>query len=290
MIALVGEQPASNLLPVRYLKPNHVVLVHTDQTWQVAKNLKGLLQPSANIQLLSVDAYDLLKIERSLSSFLSCKILASKQLIFNFTGGTKPMSVAAFRLAQETRSVIIYFKSQGNRSTIYSYRFASNGEIELESVEEVPDTISLDEYLRSYLGSYQEGKPRNNFEQQVFESLTKTPEISEVKASITPCDVGALEIDFAIRCGNQVGIAEVKMKGAKKGIDQLNAAAEQRYLGTYVRKFLIAGRKVDKNIKDLASAYRIIVLELLSAESGILSPNDSALLVKTVRNQLGGKP
>jgi len=264
--------------------------VHTDQTWQVAKNLKGLLQPSANIQLLSVDAYDLLKIERSLSSFLSCKILASKQLIFNFTGGTKPMSVAAFRLAQETRSVIIYFKSQGNRSTIYSYRFASNGEIELESVEEVPDTISLDEYLRSYLGSYQEGKPRNNFEQQVFESLTKTPEISEVKASITPCDVGALEIDFAIRCGNQVGIAEVKMKGAKKGIDQLNAAAEQRYLGTYVRKFLIAGRKVDKNIKDLASAYRIIVLELLSAESGILSPNDSALLVKTVRNQLGGKP
>ena len=47
-----------------------------------------------------------------------------------------------------------------------------------------------------------------------------------------------MEIDLIFRCGNSIGIAELKTgKSAteKEGIDQLNAACAREYLGTYTK-------------------------------------------------------
>ena len=139
-----------------------------------------------------------------------------------------------------------------------------------------------------HLRTYEVGEPCNEFERQVREALQSHPQL-EVLWSVRPQGQAALEIDFVVRLGNQIGVGEVKTKGAKSGIDQINSVTEQRYLGTYVRKFLVSGKEVDRNNKNLAKAYRVKVIELPSfTELGTLGEQDRRHLVKTVVAQLGG--
>lgn len=286
IILLVGEQPAPNLLPTRWLKPDVAVLVYTDRTQQVAENLRSVLIPDHSCLLCLVPPYNIPEIQGKLQRALS-ENLPEHALAFNLTGGTKPMALAAFRLAHLYNAPFSYFQTEGNRSRLYRYIFAEDG-IHLERVDDLPDTITLDDYLRMYLGGYETGGPRNKLERQVMEALLSIRDL-EVLWSVRPQEQGALEIDFFVRLGNQVGVGEVKAKGAKSGIDQINAVAEQRHLGTYVKKFLISGRPVDRNNKNLAQAYRIKVIELPSyGESGLLTTGDCQRLVRTVIDHLGG--
>ena len=285
MISLVGEQPAPNLLPTRHLKPDIAVLVCTDRTRRVAENLKSLLK--CRCETCLVHPYSIHEIQEKLSSFLESRFPESS-FIFNLTGGTKPMALAAFQLAKRYGSPSVYFQTEGNRSLLYQYAF-EGAKFALKAVEGLPTTISLDDYLRMYLGTYTCGEPRNDFERQVVEVLRSTPEIDEVFTSLRPQGMEALEVDFIVRCGNQVGIGEVKVKGKKDGIDQLNAVAEQRYLGTYVKKFLISGKPVHPNNKNLAKAYKIRIIELLSfGETSELNTDDKCKLIDTVIRSLGG--
>jgi len=109
----------------------------------------------------------------------------------------------------------------------------------------------------------------------------------EILTSVRPQGLEALEVDFVIRLGNQVGVIEAKTKGAKSGIDQIQAVAEQRYLGTYVAKFLVSGKQVDRNNKNLAQAYKIEVIELPSyADTGRLNEGDQQALNQQVLERL----
>jgi hypothetical protein len=286
MVLLVGEQPVPNLLPTRHLKPDVAVLVHTDRTQRVAENLKGLLEPDIPCLLCPVPPYTIPEILGKVQRFLS-ENLPDHALTFNLTGGTKPMALAAFGLAQVYDSPFIYFQTEGNRSRLYHYAFAGEA-IHLEKVEDLPDTITLDDYLRVHLGSYEVGEPRDELERQVMQTLHTVPDL-EILWSLRPERLGALEVDFIVRLGNQVGVGEVKTKGAKSGIDQINAVAEQRYLGTYVRKFLVSGRPVDRNNRNLAKAYNIEVIELPSySKAGALSPEDRQKLIQGILARLGG--
>ena len=287
LISLVGEQPAPNLLPARRLKPDVAVFVYTTRTESTATNLKSLLASRCDSLLCEVDPYHIPSIRDRLDQFISHEC-PKQPLIFNLTGGTKPMVLAAYQLAREQNSPFVYFQTEGNTSYLYRYVFADR-KIALERMEQLPETISLDDYLRLYLQSYQTGAPRNALEQQVFEVLEGTPNL-EILPSVRPHGLGALEVDFAVRYGNQVGVGEVKTKGAKSGIDQINAVAHPRYLGTYVRKFLISARPVDQNNLDLAGAYRIKVIELPGyAESGELSAADRLKLRQEIVRHLGGR-
>lgn len=286
MILLVGEQPVPNLLPARHLQPDAAVLVYTDRTRQVAENLKALLEPGCRCWLCQVHPYRIHEIQQELDASLTTMV-GDHALIFNLTGGTKPMALGAFRVARIRGSPFVYLQTEGNRSLLYHYAFDGD-KIVLQSADELPVTISLDDYLRMYLGAYTCEEPRTDLEQQVVDALQSTPGIAEVITGLRPQGLEAQEIDFVVRCGNQVGIGEVKTKGAKRGIDQINAVAEQRYLGTYLRKFLVSGEPVDRNNKNLARAYRIEVIELPSyGETGMLSPEDRQKLAGIVLRRLG---
>jgi len=286
MILLVGEQPAPNLLPTRRLKPDVALLVYTGRTQQVAKNLEKLLRPICPCWLCPVPPYDILGFQAQVKECISDK-LAKYDLIFNLTGGTKPMALSAFELARANGAPFIYFQTEGNHSRLYHYTF-EGGNICQKKVEELTDSITLADYLKMYLGAYDTGNPRDEFERQVEEELRAHPRL-ELLWGVRPQGLAALEIDFVTRLGNQIGVGEVKTKGAKSGIDQINSVAEQRYLGTYVKKFLISGKRVDRNNKNLAKAYRIEVIELLSySEIGVLNVEDRQKLAKTVFTQLGG--
>ena len=286
LILLVGEQPLPNLLPTRHINPEMVVLVHTERTKEIAERLKDLLS-GRKLLCCPVEPYDLLKIEQTLQDFLSQQIAASEyQLLFNLTGGTKPMSLAAFQVASRHKAPFVYFQTEGGRSLLYCYQFTDQGEVKLEKQEEISQTITLDDYLRAQVGSYTIGSPRNDFEEQVYQALRAISDM-EILTSVRPQGLEALEVDFVIRLGNQVGVIEAKTKGAKSGIDQIQAVAEQRYLGTYVAKFLVSGKQVDRNNKNLAQAYKIEVIELPSYTGiGRLNEGDQQALKRRVLERL----
>jgi hypothetical protein len=285
MLLLVGEQPAPNLLPARHLNPDAAVLVHTDRTAQVARNPEKLLEPSVSCSLCQVDPYDVAAFQRSLQQVPAAHPQVTEWL-FNLTGGTKPMALAALLVAQQQDYPFVYFQTEGNQSRLVHYRFDQAG-VALVQVEEVPATISIDDHLRMYLGSYAEGEPRDPFEEEVVVALRSDPAIDEVLTSLKPQGLGALEVDFAVRCGNQVGIGEVKSQGQKKGIDQLAGVTRPQYLGTYVARFLVSGGEVHPNNRELARAYGIDVIELPSyGMDRTLSPQDQQTLRETIVRRL----
>lgn len=286
LILLVGEQPAPNLLPTRHLKPDVALLVYTDRTEAIANRLGNLL---SGCQHLKVDPYDLPRIRDVLQDFLEQKF-SGYRLLFNLTGGTKPMSLAAFLVAYKHQAPFMHFQTEGGRSLLYHYQFNGSGIVRLDRKEEISETIKLDDYLRLQIGNYTTEPPQNKFEQQVYETLRDISGL-EVLSSVRPQGLEALEVDLVIRLGNQVGVVEVKTKGDKSGIDQIQAVAEQRYLGTYVAKFLVSGKSVDLNNKNLAKAYNIEVIELTSfTAASTLSAEDRQILTTRICARLGGRP
>ncbi|ABY35511.1 MAG TPA: DUF1887 domain-containing protein [Chloroflexus aurantiacus] len=287
LILLIGEQPAANLLPTRYLRPDIAVLVHTERTKAIAERLQNVLEGgSINCVLLSVDPYDLPAIRNDLQQFIQTNF-KGHNTIFNLTGGTKIMSLAAFQVVSEFGTPFVYFQTEGGRSLLYRYRFTEQKDVQLQEQKEIPGSITLDDYLRVQVGKYTTAQPRDPFEQQIHQTLRTIPGL-EILASVRPQNQPALEVDFLIRLDNQIGVIEAKKKGAKSGIDQLQAVAEQRYLGTYVFKFLVSADKVDDNNKNLAAAYGIEVIELTSFKltNGSLSKEDEDELKQRIMNIL----
>jgi hypothetical protein len=291
MILLAGEQPAPNLLPTRWLEPDAAVLVYTNRTQQVAENLRDLLEADLNCLLCPVPPYNILEIHGEVRRFLS-ENLPEHTFTFNLTGGTKPMVLAAFSLARLYEAPFVYFQTEGNCSQLYHYVFTEDG-IRLEKVDDLPDLITIDDYLRAFVSDYQltgfaKEEAGGLFERAIYEALE--PIMDEIYAGVRL--MGALEIDLVVRCGNQVGIVEAKTgSGVKKGIDQLNTAGGREYLGTYTRKMLVSDQSWDhtrSNLKELAEARRIEVIELPSyAASRQISTDDVEHLRRAVCKQLG---
>lgn len=233
-----------------------------------------------------VAPYDMADVESKLKRVIKEKNWPPDKIIFNLTGGTKPMALAAYRLAEQLSSPFLYVQSEGKKSIVYHYRFFDGAPV-LERVDEVPPVLNIDLYLRVHLGEYTEGEFKNDFEKMVAGVLQQ--KVDQIKISVKPTN--ALEIDLVLRCGNRVGIAEVKSGNkalSKEGIDQLNTAAEPRFLGTYTKKFLILDREYGSNNLELARAHGITVIELPSAQKGELSEEDTEKLVQTVKTELGG--
>jgi len=289
LILLIGEQPAPNLLPTQHLLPDTVVLVHTEKTNVIAQRLYDILtRKGFDVLQCKVEPYNLSAIQDNLQQFIKERFQGC-EIIFNLTGGTKIMSLAGFLIALQLNVPFVYFQTKGSQSLLYYYQFTDQKSMQIQNQEVISDHISLDDYLRAQIGEYTYDQPRNKFEHQIYETLKDIPEL-EVFPSVKPQSLGALEIDFVIRLGNRVGVIEAKTKGAKSGIDQIQAVAEQRYLGTYVTKFLISGSSVDINNKNLAKAYNIEIIEVLSYTTNkSLSKEDREKIQERILSRLRAK-
>jgi hypothetical protein len=294
-ISLIGEQPIPNLLPMRYQPPAAVVLVYTERTQAAAGRIERLLPGGCEAAPCLVSPYDIQEIARALQALIEKHKWAAADLLFNLTGGTKAMALAAYLVAATYSAPFIYLQSEGKRTRLYRYEFDANRVPHVVSRDLLHGLIKIDDYLRAYVDDYQlmgfaKDETGALFEQAIYEALE--PVVDEIVAGARL--LGALEVDMVVRCENQVGIIEAKTgPGARRkgGIDQLNTAGGQRYLGTYTRKMLVIDQRWDKsrsNLRELAEARRIAVIELPSfCTSGQLSPEDVKLLRCTACNQLG---
>ncbi len=292
-ISLIGEQPIPNLLPIRYQPPDVVVLVYTGRTQAAAGRLERLLPGNCEVLPCLVSAYDIREIAHALQSLIAERSWTAADLLFNLTGGTKAMALAAYQAAADCGAPFIYLQSEGKKTRLYRYEFDASGVPHISADQLLPALITIDDYICAYVGDYHvTGFARNEtgglFERAIYEALG--PVVDEIVAGVRL--TLALEVDLVVRCENQVGIIEAKMgPGVKKGIDQLNTAGGQRYLGTYTRKMLVSDQRWDKsrsNLRELAEARRVEVIELPSfCTSGRLSPEDVERLRRAVCGQLG---
>lgn len=293
MISLIGEQPIPNLLPIRYQPPTVAVLVHSDRTERAARRLERLLPPGCQPVYCPVSAYDIQTMSRDLTTLIEKQGWKATKLVFNLTGGTKSMALAAYLVAAETRSPFLYLQSEGKQTRLYRYEFEADGTPRMVDDRLLPGLITIDDYLRAYVGDYQltgfsKSEAGGAFERAVYSVLQA--EVDEIVAGAKL--LGALEVDLVVRCGNQVGIIEAKTgPGVKKGIDQLNTAGGQRYLGTYTQKILVSDQQWDhtrSNLRELAKARRIEVIEVPSfSTGGQLSAEDAERLAQRVCKCLG---
>lgn len=298
-IALIGEQPIPILLPARHLNADRTILVHTDRSAGVAGRLAGLIP---NCTLLDALPYAFDENVSLLEKALQTEDVdeGGNELLFNLTGGTKMMALAAYALATQNEADFVYLQSEGLRSLLRRYSL-KDGIHKIANEEVVPTCITIDEYLRAHVPGYRVEKFSTNrqghltqggkFEKAVADALQG--QVDELLPSIRPDGVAnQLEIDLIIRCGNQVGIAELKDanphgEGPKRGIDQLATICSPQYLGLYTKKFLITTRQQRREIKTLAEAQRVSIIELLGYKKDQpLSTEHQRLLVQAIHQEL----
>ncbi len=292
MVSLIGEQNLPNLLPILHLKPEQVILVCTAFTKKTAVRLANLIQDSTKVTQLDVDAYDIDKTKKQILNAVSS--LSASEILINFTGGTKMMSLAAYQAAIELNAPIFYLQSQDKKSLLYRYE-PENGRYHTPQIEEIPSVINIKQYLKAYLDDYKvtgivrSGGRGQLFEQAVYDALK--PAVDEICAGVKMHNT--VDIDFVVRCGNLVGIIETKStpKSTKRGIDQLNTAGGRAYLGTFTQKIFVCDQTWGKHLNDLkqiADERRVQIIELPSfGQTDTLSEADKLKLQTTILSALG---
>jgi len=291
MILLIGEQPIPNLLPVLHEKPDDVLLVYTEKTQGQMNRLRSLLDGRYGCDELEVSPYNIVETKMKLGDKLTEKGWRGKQAVFNLTGGTKTMAFAAYELAVRLGSDFLYFQTEGVQSLIYRYT-TSGGDPMLLSGKPQPvgTLLTIDDYLRAYVGRYTVNGfstgDGGKFEEAVHDAIK--PLVDECVAGVRFSST--VEVDLVLRCGNQVGVVEVKLgKPNKDGIDQLTAACGREYLGIYTKRFLISARSWENldELKDLAGARGVDLIELPSYHQfGKISESDVETLKQKVKKGL----
>jgi hypothetical protein len=289
LINLIGEQPIPNLIPILYFKPDRVINIFSNTTESVRRKIE-LIYP--NSEPLNVDAYNFNEIKERIKGKIQG---ISDSFLFNITGATKIMSLALYEVAKENKSDFIYLQSEGNQSIIYKYSF-NNFDIISERII-VPELIDIDLYLKAHLIDYQifpQNEVGTNLENAIANALIRNN--FEVLQNVKPVGEGnQLEIDlvFRIKNTNNVALAEIKTgdareEGPKRGIDQLALASQREYLGTYAKRFLITSRQLSKQLRELALAHKINIIDNIELDRNRpkLTEDSEQRLIKTLLEKL----
>ncbi len=293
MIALVGGQPLPNLLPARHYHPSSIILAYTQTTKKVYDKLKATLQQETAVYGLETDAYDIVAIVETLNKKLEAPEFVKQPLVFNLTGGTKAMALAAYQVAQQRKAPILYLESEGKRSRVYRYIW-EHQQLKADNNELLPECVNLKDLLNVYLGvgKWKEHGPANNegsrFEAAVAKALGSYG--YEVMAGIKTM-TDQIDIDVAVRFENQFGILEAKSKDSGRnldGIKQLHTAS--KHLSTYTKTFYVITVPPSKSHKAIMDASDIQIISLLGYDykSDTLSEEDAVKLVDIVDKALKG--
>lgn len=284
-VTLVGEQPIPNLLPARYLKPARVLFVHTGTgmrgTEPVARRVARLL-PEGIAEFVLVPPFDLLKGRECMATHLT----ATEEVCFNLTGGTKLMALAAYALAVERNAPFVYLQTEGEhgrdlQSVLYHYAFSGSAPVVSRRETLRPDLLTIDDYLRAHWEhGYEEcGSSEGvggSFERAVAHALEGW--VDELKVGVKPQGFEEqVEIDLVVRCGNQVGLIEIKTGGegsGKHAVDQLTTAAARELSGTYTARFLVTGGEKRGEFKAVAREVGVEVIEMWNYRDGWLKKNE----------------
>lgn len=305
MIALVGEQQLPNFLPVRHYSPSDVLLVYTKKTQPQYENLEAVLeQKKIKVYGVKTEPYEISAIIGAINEELDRnKKLAraiqasSQQPVFNWTGGTKVMSLAVYQIAQQYNAPMMYLQSEGKNTRVYHYIWEDR-QLRSTGSELLPECMNLRDVFDLHFGpgKWQElGSKRRTTDEKgrLFEeALAATLALQGFEVMVGVRGLGGqIDVDIAVRSGNQYGIIEAKT-GAKitklEGIQQLHTAA--RYLGTYSQTFYVIAGEPESAQKELVKASNIQVISFPNYDgtANPLSPEEATKLLSSVEKMLKG--
>lgn len=297
MICLMGEQPLPNLLPILHYHPAAVVLVHSDYTAPVAHNVQQLLDGTITVQRQEVDAYAIEDARQALRSVIAQSGWRAAELMFNVTGGTKPMSLAAYRVAQDLPGcALIYMQTSGGHSECYEYQLTGTAfTLQRNKPRTIRTVLNIDLHLRAHGlvgrhgGAPDPTTPHSVSVHAVAEALAGYVEEQQTWLTVAPD--GPVALDLIVRCGNQLGLIAVRPGGpahALDGLRDLNTLGSREYLGIYVKRFLIVDQALPVPTQEAAAMRSATVLVLAGLATGVLSEDDKTRLRKQVMADLGG--
>ncbi len=283
LLSLIGEQPIPNLLVARALQPKRHLLCHTFTTQRVAANLAAMLP---NAEECAVEPYDLPKTLEQMGT------LCTEETIINLTGGTKPMALAAYEIARQMGLPFVYLQSEGKQNVLYEYGW-QNGKPQRQRHRVLGTLITIADYLKAHgLQPFAQKGPQNSQESGLRQWLER-----QVDECCTNLVFAAFEVDFILRRGNQVAIAEAKDRKANKrqAIDLLNTIAGREYLGTYTGKILITRQPLGSQLRALAEARQVRIVQVggrTNPQSGRLDLDDESkdALRRALDEVLGSTP
>lgn len=304
MIALVGEQPQPNFLPILHYKPNTVVFVYTTRTREKYEYLKiAVEKPECKVFGIETDPYDISAIATTLNEELAkMRELSSQPLVFNLTGGTKTMSLAVYQVAAQRNDPVIYLQSEGGQSIVDCYRWQDH-QLSHQRQEQLPEYLRLQDVLDLHLGQGEDAMGKKRWEEKGPSEQRDThshlfelaiAQILRDNGYEVMCGVkgknNQVDIDVMIGYKNQIGIIEAKSSDTGKitnldGVKQLSTA--MRYLGgTYIRQFLVINGKPSDDLQMMCGILRIPIISLPNYKRGpnsfSLSQEDNETLLKEI--------
>lgn len=312
MIALVGEQPLPNFLAVRQLlaaQPStrmHVLLVYTEKTEKHFIYLRDKLALEVTVHELKTDPYDIHTIVDDLQTILNkLEKIVPMPFIFNLTGGTKTMSLAAYQVAAMRHASVLYLQSEDDedgQSVIDYYNWHDHQFIH-QTREPVTEYITLRDMLELHLGP--ESEKNWSVKGTTIQTDTHSHLFEEAIAQVlsehgyeTLCGVKGkkdqLDIDVMIGYQNQIGIIEAKTS-EKDELTKLEAIKQlswaTRYIkGTYIKQFVVTNSVAAPNLKAMGDALEIPIISLRHYKRGpdatFLSYEDEATLLDQIDKKM----
>ncbi len=297
MIALIGEQTLANYLPIQHYKPSHVVLVYTSTTQTSYERLKVVLEKDVIVYGLKTDPYDITAIANSLNAELTkLAPLVSHSLLFNLTGGTKTMALAAYQVAERNNAPIIYLQSERGQNTIDYYSWKDK-QLHRQTGEPLPSYLTLRDVLDLQLGREKDAEGKDIWQVKGPTVQDNNGHLLEIAIAKALQDDGyetmsgvkdsnsQVDVDVMMRNQNQVGIIEAKsgMRKELKGVRQLSTA--MRYLsGTYTKQFLVIVGEASEDQTAICKPLRITIVSLLNYPTPVdtLTPEDTNILLTAV--------
>lgn len=292
LILLIGGQPLPNLLPALHLRPTDAVLAYTDSTKLVSERLQSLLEDvDIACHPVRCDAYAISITAKSLGEKLAK--LNADEVIFNVTGGTKAMVLAANQLAMQNHNGIVYLESEKGKSNLYEYRYNNESNLQHQSTVTLAELLTLRQFLDAHIGKskWEEAGPSKDvggpFEVAVAQALLKNLPTLEILQGVKflgnrDGKNHQADLDIVVRCGNQFARIECKntAKATLDAMKQLNMVSE--LLGTYTRKIIALSRPPDEIHRAVYEATRTKVIELTSFSNGVLDEADERKLFSEV--------
>jgi len=301
MIALVGDQPLPNFIAVKHFGYDKVLLVYTEERETQYKYLRAVLEKKRGVVVKEVvtEAHYVNKIAQTVHEELThLGIGATEKLVFNLTGGTKAMAMAAFHVAQWRDAEMLYLASQVVRDNTKVRAYQSkwhNQQIKPGGQISIPDCIELEDVFDLHLGmgNWEECGPSKDINGGgPFESLLKDTlcryqkDVNEVKAGVKTLN-RQVDMDLVVRLGNHYGIIEAKSggKGAgMKGLQQLSTS--KSLMGTYSRAFHVITVAASSEHKELREAlgFTSISLQSYDEHTNTISPDDEEKLLTEIKD------
>jgi hypothetical protein len=83
------------------------------------------------------------------------------ELIFNLTGGTKAMVLAANQVALKRGAQVVYLESERTQNVLYEYRYDDQQTLQLQGKTELPTLINIEQFLDAHIGRGRVGRSRS---------------------------------------------------------------------------------------------------------------------------------